>query len=135
MWLADLGAWPSAGGIWVICIILAIDGAARPRVTKEESERQRTLSTPGGLERIPESEGPPRPFYKPGNMPSPTPKKAAPFKVGDRVRDRGTKITGTIADVSCGKVVVVDFDRNQTGIVGEVWFKAERLELICEKQS
>lgn len=128
VWLADLGAWASAGGIWVICIILAIDGAARARATKEEPERQRTLSTPGGLGRIQESDWPPRPFYKPGYTPPPPPKKPAnPFKIGNKALVFG-KHEGTIIGIAGQSVKIISDDDKV------VWVPSKECELICEKQ-
>lgn len=135
MWLADLGAWPSAGGIWVICLILAIDGAARHLVknfakpSKEDPitdqdlaargeslrQRQRTLSTPGGLARS--TVAPPPPPKRPAN----------PFKVGDKALAFG-KHEGTIIGIA-GQSVKITTDDNKA-----VWVPSRECELICEKQ-
>ena len=134
MWLADLGAWPSAGGIWVICIILAIDGAASAVVKSSalDKERARTLSTPSlgrstVSTRIVAEGG--------GGAGVPPPKKPAnPFKVGDRVRDKITGASGTIYELLEKSALVKFSPIGRAGFAVPRWMYLEDLELICEKQ-
>lgn len=124
VWIADLGAWPSAGGIWVICIILAIDGGFRSitieitRNINSEGDRKRTLSMiypPGGLT---QSIAPPPPPKKPAN----------PFKVGDRVLVKCVRMDGEVRAV-CGSWVKV-CELAATSSSG--WYEVDECELIEE---
>lgn len=134
MWLADLGAWPSAGGIWVICIILAIDGAASAVVKSSalDKERHRTLSTPS-LGRSTVSTKIVAEGGCGAGGPPPPKQKVNPFKVGDKVNHKSNpNRVGVITDLAVASVRV---SWTPSGIDDHSWLSPEYLELICEKQS
>ena len=123
VWMADLGAWPSAGGIWVICIILAIDGAASAVIKSSalDKERARTLSTPSlgrstvSTRIVAEGGG------GAGGPPQKKPKN--PFKIGDKALAFG-KHEGTIISIA-GQSVKIISDDNKV-----VWVPSRECELI-----
>ncbi len=132
MWLADLGAWPSAGGIWVICIILAIDGAARPLVknsvkpSKDDPITDQDLAARGeSLRQRQRILLPPSILYRSTSAPPKKPDN--PFKIGDKALAFG-KHEGTIIGIA-GKSVKIISDDHKV-----VWVPSRECELICEKQ-